>query len=158
LRKIRELYRNAPVAILDHLANLEEVIALCQCTALEDESGLAATKNSRTYWYVLENLIEVSTPRRLPLQLYLCKSPYWEHYDRNVTEIMLLLDKILYAKQPVQQQQKQRTRSVSAGSSDSQVEFEFGDVEKFQRKFVPFSKVILDRQWASGWRSKAYYL
>lgn len=153
LRKIREIYKNAPVAILEHLANTEEVIALCQCASVEDDFGASnPTKStSRTYWYILENLIEVSTPRRLPLQLYFCRSPYWEHYDRNMTEIMLLLDKILLEYTAVPPR-NQRSRKISAASSDSSSDNDFGEVERFRRRFVPFAKVVSDRQWAGGWR------
>jgi len=189
LSKIREFHKQAPALISGQLCLMEDVLSSCLCCMVTTENRKRSSKNSSTlgsgrngikrrqYWYVLENLMEISTnQQRFALRLYFCKSPFWEHYDRNVTEIIALLDKILHGGDGGGKKEKggagpkasssRRSRSIStssygnsksrsnnkkqstASTTDSVEERRvIAEVEKFRRKFVPFAKIVLERHW-----------
>lgn len=107
LSKLYESYGTVkPIA--DGLKKLIASVELCQKLCVNEDSEDA-------YEMVLDRLTQATANDHTLLQIYCSRSPFWEHYDRNMAEIVFVLERTVNERQ-------QQDPSL-----------------KFQRRFLPLS-------------------
>lgn len=133
LQKLRDSRKSIPPAIDEHLAKISDAIILCQCACVDEEACFYKTQaNWETYAFVLNTLLSSSSGAvHTLLQLYFRKSLYWEHYYRNMMEIIALLNFILY----------RILKSYSKDDKRKVLEKKDSGDTKFRRKFLTLTKL-----------------